>query len=255
MTIKRILNYIASKNKSLSDNEQCARLRLSMKDVLVYVKEKGFNPRSIIDVGVAHGTPDIYNTFPDAFFILIEPLLEFENSLKEILQKNKGAYVIAAASSQSGSTTINVHDDHLEGSSVLKETMGPEVDGIERVVKTVTVDELVNKEKALPPYLLKVDVQGAEIDVLEGSVETLKYTELVLLEASMFKFMIGAPEFFDMVEYMKNQGFVIYDIYGGTIRPLDGALAQIDLAFVQENGRFRTDHRYALVQQWKERKK
>jgi hypothetical protein len=44
---------------------------------------------------------------------------------------------------------------------------------------------------------------------------------------------------------MKDRGFVVYDICGFVQRPLDGALAQVDLAFVKENGHFRKCHDYA----------
>jgi hypothetical protein len=43
---------------------------------------------------------------------------------------------------------------------------------------------------------------------------------------------------------MRERGFVAYDIFGGHTRPLDGALGQIDMAFVRESGRFRTHHAY-----------
>ena len=49
---------------------------------------------------------------------------------------------------------------------------------------------------------------------------------------------------------MKNLGFVVYDIFGEQFRPLDGALGQIDMAFVKERGIFRTDHAYATAEQW-----
>jgi hypothetical protein len=49
---------------------------------------------------------------------------------------------------------------------------------------------------------------------------------------------------------MKGLGFVVYDIFGEQFRPLDGALGQIDMAFVKENGIFRTDHAYATAEQW-----
>ena len=100
------------------------------------------------------------------------------------------------------------------------------------------------------PYLIKVDVQGAELDVLDGTLETLNKTELVILEVSMFQLMKDAPQFYDVVVYMKNRGFVAYDVFGESFRPLDGALGQIDIAFVKENGRFRREHSYATTEQW-----
>jgi hypothetical protein len=41
------------------------------------------------------------------------------------------------------------------------------------------------------------------------------------------------------ITYMKNIGYVVYDIVGGINRPLDYALGQKDLVFVKDNGFFR----------------
>lgn len=79
-------------------------------------------------------------------------------------------------------------------------------------------------------------MQGAELDVLEGSHKSLHKTEVIVLEVSMFQFMKEAPEFSDVIFYMKEHGFVAYDIVLGLDRPLDNALGQIDVVFVKENG-------------------
>ena len=49
-----------------------------------YVKSRGFQPQTVFDVGVGNGTPWLYGAFPDAHFVLIEPQVEFEPSLKRI---------------------------------------------------------------------------------------------------------------------------------------------------------------------------
>jgi FkbM family methyltransferase len=222
----------------------------SMEDVLAHVKKIGFYPRTLIDVGVAHGTYELYEPFPDAFLLLIEPLEEFEESIKSILRKYRGTYEIVAASADSGEIEINIHPEHLAGSSLLKEEMGEETDGFKRIVRKERIDNLIKINKLTGPFILKIDVQGAELDVLNGIDESIDEIELILLEVSFFKFLKGGPQFHDVVGYMKNRGFVAYDIYGGAFRPLDGSLGQIDMAFVKENGRFRKNHAYATAEQW-----
>lgn len=224
-----------------------------MADVLSQVSGFGFSPNTVIDVGVAKGTFALYEAFPNAFHLLIEPLQEFEPSLRKILETYKGGYIIAAANSQPGLLPFNVHTDHLGGSSFFKEAMGTDFDGTERTVNAVRIDDLLRENNLQGPYLIKVDTQGHELNVLEGALKTLEQTELIILEVSMFQFMVGAPQFHDVVVYMKNRGFVAYDIFGGAVRPLDGALGQIDMVFVKENGLFRRDHCYATSEQWKNR--
>jgi hypothetical protein len=113
----------------------------------------------------------------------------------------------------------------------------------------VRVDDLVAEHGLAGPFVVKVDVEGAELQVLEGARATLEQTELVLLEVSFFRLVPGGAELADVVAWMRDAGFSAYDIYSGHLRPLDGALAQVDIAFVRTDGRFRADHRYATPEQ------
>ena len=70
---------------------------------------------------------------------------------------------------------------------------------------------------------------------------------MAVLEVSMFEFMVGAPQFYDVISYMKERDFVAFDIIHGWNRPLDNALGQIDVVFVKDEGMFRRDHSYSKV--------
>ena len=61
--------------------------------------------------------------------------------------------------------------------------------------------------------------------------------------------MVGGPQLFDVVCRMKQFGFVVYDMYGLNYRPLDNALAQVDMIFVREDGVFRKSHAFATPKQ------
>ena len=82
--------------------------------------------------------------------------------------------------------------------------------------------------------------------MLRGASVTLRSCELVLLETSLFQLMKGAPLLSDIVAYMVDAGFVPYDIFSLCYRPLDGALAQIDVSFVRKDSALWRDHRWAL---------
>jgi FkbM family methyltransferase len=219
--------------------------RTTLAEVLFHISRLGFRPKTVIDVGVATGTYELYETFPNAKHLLIEPLHEFEDYLKQISSKYNAEYVIAAAGPKTGTMEINVHPDLL-GSSIYKESDGSYVDGVSRKVPVVTLDTLCRSRHLSGSYLIKVDVQGAECLVLEGAQKILKETEVVILEVNFFQFHLNGPQFFDIVSYMKKCGFVVYDIFGGYNRPLDYALASVDIVFVKENGMFRKNHSFAL---------
>ncbi|MBF0231894.1 MAG: FkbM family methyltransferase, partial [Desulfamplus sp.] len=199
----------------------------------------------VIDIGVGKGTWKLYKAFPESFFLLIEPLKNFEPDLKNILKQYKGEYVLAAASRKSGKTVFNVHEDHLQGSSIFKESMGVEADGHEIIVPLAKIDDIIIEKQLKGPYLIKADVQGAELDALDGSSLTMQNTEAIIVEVSLFEFMKGAPQFYDVVHYMKCKGFVAYDIILGWNRPLDNALGQIDMVFVKENSFLRRNHSFS----------
>ena len=215
-----------------------------MADVLRHIIKMGYNPRTIIDVGVAEGTYDLYESFPHATHILIEALEEFREYLAAISEKYRTIIVMAAASDAQGEITINVHRT-LTGSSLLKEAEGTHVDGVPRIVKAVTIDDICREYKTKGPYLIKVDVQGAENVVINGATDILNDTEVVILEVQLFRFFINGYDFYDIITYMKQKGFCVYDIFEFGYRPLDEALASVDILFVKEDGHFRKTHHWA----------
>lgn len=221
-------------------------LHNSMKEALTHLKKSNFNPDLIIDVGAANCTPPLLEVFPETEFLWIEPLIEFKNDLEKLKLKFKGDYIIGAADLKDGKSVLNVHENLL-GSSLLKEVDGAEADGKERIIDTFRIDNLPKFTNNVPPQniLLKIDTQGAELNVLEGCSTILKYIEVIILEVSFFEFQIGIPIFHDVVKYMKDKGYVAYDIFDGHLRPLDFALAQKDILFVKENGRFRKSNKWA----------
>lgn len=215
--------------------------RASMAGALRQLTTLGFHPCTVIDVGAASQTAELYEEYPKADILLIEPLCEFEPSLRQICEKYRAQYLLAAAGERPGTATLNVHPDRF-GSSLLKEEEGPSVDGEPRQVPVITIDDACAERNLKGPYLIKVDVQGAELQVLAGARQTLSNTEAIVLEVSLFGLMIGGPQFYDVISQMKSYGFVVYDIYGFSYRPFDGALAQVDMVFVREQGRFRQSH-------------
>ncbi len=222
--------------------------RRTMAQVLAHVTSLGFQPKTVLDVGVATGTFPLYQAFPQAYHFLVEPLEEFEEALQRICSLYQGSYVLTGVGKTEDRMILNVHADP-SASSIYQEADGKKVDGIPREIPITTIDRLCEKHQLAGPFALKIDVQGAEIAVLEGASKTLEQTELVLLEVSFFEFYETAPQFYDVIAYMKTCGFVAYDFFGGHNRPFDGALAQIDVVFVKEAGAFRNNHFYATANQ------
>jgi FkbM family methyltransferase len=227
-------------------------VRRTAEEVLAHAAERGLRPSTVVDVGVAYGTPELYDAFPDARLVLIEPLEEYAEALALIARGRDAEVVRAAAGPEPGTTTINVHRAPALSSTLGAWRGAGASDAAAREVPVVRVDDVVAERSLAAPYVLKVDVEGAELRVLDGAPRVLEAAELVLLEVSLFELLPGAPLLHDVVAYMRERGFVVYELYGGHVRPLDGALAMINLAFVQVDGRFRREQGYATPEQFEE---
>lgn len=236
-------------NLEISYRKETQEVRATMYSALLNASKNGLAPETVIDVGAASGTLPLYQLFPGARFILIEPLKEFAASLEELSKKLKKAECfIAAAASSPGNVVLNVHPD-LVGSSLFREEEDSDVNGVERMVPAITIDSLCADRNTKPPYLIKVDTQGGELEVLKGAETVIRETELVIIEVSLFEFFKGGPQIYECMEFMKARGFVAYDIFDPQYRLLDGAMSQIDIAFVQDKSKFRKFHFYATREQ------
>lgn len=84
---------------------------------------------------------------------------------------------------------------------------------------------------------------------MKSGEHLLHKADVVIIECSFFKFLIDGADITEVIIYMKNNGFVIYEMFDFHNRPFDNALAQADLIFVKENGLFRTSNNWATQEQ------
>lgn len=244
LIINKFTNHFGIEIHRYLPEKRAGSLR-SMYDVCMQAKKCGMLVNTIFDVGVANGTPELYISFPKAKFILVEPVDEFDDDIHQISKSYTTLNIKAAAGDYCGKINIHVNQHNLHGSSILNYRASQSPEKNYREVDILTLDSIKNTDKTNGPYLIKADVQGSELNVINGATELLSETEMIILETSFFEFMDGAPQFHDVIHFMKEKGFVVYDFIGGSIRPLDGALGQIDVAFVKENGILRQSHLYA----------
>ncbi len=129
--------------------------------------------------------------------------------------------------------TFNVHDD-LSGSSLFSQAEGKVLDGEARRIPMRRLDSLL-PETLEHPVLLKLDTQGAEIEALKGLGSRIGEIDMLIVETVMMEARRGIPQFADIVRFCDEAGFAAYDVLEGHMRDIDGALAQIDLAFVRKD--------------------
>lgn len=79
-------------------------------------------PRTVVDVGSGFGTLPLYEAFPNAYFILVEPLREYGASIEAILEKHKGEIHYKAVGNEEGWLEINVNKANPQLSSAFHRT-------------------------------------------------------------------------------------------------------------------------------------
>lgn len=212
------------------------------KEFFDQLKRKGFQPKTVLDVGVAHGTESLYGAFPDAFYFLFEPVAEFEKTIRWLLTRIHGEYWPCALSDKAGTAKLFMAKQ-ADGASLMHRE--PEGDPRLRPVDVRTLDDIFARREVEAPVLLKTDCQGADLNVIKGGRRFIQQCDMIIMEVGMFHYWgPQTPDFTDVVRYLAGEGFVAFDFIGYLPRPLDGALGQVDVVFVKQEGRFRSIHRW-----------
>ena len=169
----------------------------------------GFAPATLIDVGVAHGTPELYEAFPDARPVLIEPLADYEPNLKAIAEEHGGEYLVVAVGAAPGTLTVNVPLNPLMTSALA--TVSPLTYSHQRDVPLTTLDLLLEEHGWATPIGLKLDVEGLEPEVLKGAERLLKETEFVIAEVSVTNRFVGEATSAELIA-LESHGFAVSDV-------------------------------------------
>jgi FkbM family methyltransferase len=219
----------------------------SMDVSLERLKQNGLNPKVILDVGAHRATWSLLakRVFPSANMLLVEPQEEMRLDLERFCASHPGSrFVLVAAGDRTGEMIQTIWGD-LAGSSLLPRSR-PDLlsSGRQRRVPMATIDSLVS-ECDTKPGLVKLDIQGFELDALRGAGTLFGTTESFILETSLFRFIDRQPDLYDVVTFMKERGYQVYDIAGALRRPLDRALGQVDLVFVRQDGPLASDRRWS----------
>lgn len=199
---------------------QRVRKPLWQPDVL---KRSGIRPRTVVNVGVGRGTPQLYEAFPEAFQVLIEPLKEHEPRLRRILRRYKGEYFLTAVGSSNRKATLSAEPTKNQMSSFHERTATTSTgDPTEkREVSVITLDTLAERHNLRPPYGLKIDTEGRELEVIKGATDFLRKTQFVVAGVSHEPLGYRSYSFPEFTETMTRNGFFLWDIVHAHERYVD----------------------------------
>ena len=222
----------------------------SMQFLLEDLRFRGLRCNSIIDVGAnrTNWSKKAVAVYPEATFCLIEPQIEMEPYLVQFCNNHLGStYLLAGAGASEETLTLTVWDD-LDGSSFLPTpSTEKKAAGKQREIEILTIDRIIQSKQIETPELIKLDIQGFELEALKGAEKTFGYTEVYVLEVSLFPFgdLPNQPLFADVIQFMLDRDYVVYDFPGFLRRPFDGALGQCDICFVKRNGFLRASNAWS----------
>jgi FkbM family methyltransferase len=250
--VQKILFYfgysiikISSIPKAGSDMRPVGNMTYLLEDL----KSRGLLCTSIFDIGANRGdwSRTAKKVFPDAGITLIEPQIEMRNELELFCEEFTDSHFYLAGAGPSNTKMILTIWDDLLGSSLLpKVNLSLQNVGKQREVNIISIDSLIKEKNIQYPELIKLDIQGFELEALKGAESTFGKTEVYILEVSLFAFddVPGAPIFSDVINFMLERNYLIYDFGGFMRRPYDGALGQCDICFVKQSGLLKQSNRW-----------
>ena len=200
---------------------------------LYRTRRNGFQPKLVIDVGAYVGdwTRMCKRVFPNASILMIEPQAAALSGLQRMAAKDHTVEVVRALLGRQHGSNVPFYEAQ-SGSSVLTE-WERESQQATATIDMTTLDALTADTPFAAPDFLKLDVQGYELEILKGAERTLTSAEAVLMEVNFIDIHSGAPLFHEVVSFMAEREFRLYDIGTFFRRPYDAALWQADVVFVR----------------------
>lgn len=180
---------------------------------LLALAQKGVRYATVIDLGCADGhffvDHFLMGLFQEAVPLNIDANATYEKSLQQIKETFGGHYRIAAASDAAGEIEMTTAVHPYWGSlrprgDLYWERLNKLTSGVVRV-PALQLDDLVAELGVAPPFMLKLDVQGAEVQALRGARKVLAETSVVVCEADIADFQAINSE-------IVAAGFDLFDI-------------------------------------------
>lgn len=206
------------------------------------LKNLGFNPELIFDIGAYHGdfTQMCIKLWPDAKVVAFEALPD-KIQLLHSKFNSQNIRIIEGIVGQEMSDDITFFADETSSSVLQSQEFTPK----KRLKqKMFTLDQFIDKHALNAPDILKIDTQGYEYQILKGFEKNLKSVKVILLELNFIEVYQDVRLAHEIIQLLADNGYVIYDICEIHRRPLDMALFQIDFIFLKQHSHFRSDKRW-----------
>jgi FkbM family methyltransferase len=206
-------------------------LRWSMEQM----RRFGFNPTDVLDVGAFQGdwAKTCFSVWPQARITCVEPQDAQQETLVNLASQTKNIRFMQVLLGETDRCSVGFFEAG-SGSSVL---LGNQETSNTKPMKTI--DTLIKSGEIPPPHFLKLDVQGYEIAVLEGWTKGFEQCEVIQCEISLLPLIPKAPLLHEVVAYLYNREFLMFDVTELIRSPSDGTIWQIDALFCRKDSPLR----------------
>lgn len=206
---------------------------------LVLLKEKGYKPDLILDIGAYHGnwTDDMIKIYPGSKYLLYEAIDYNElNKFNNSLNIKKYNCLLNNTVEE-----VNWYEQKNTGDSMFREKTKWFVNC--DVIKRLTIDlnshesSVIINNESIKNVFIKIDCQGAEIPILKGATNFFNKTDFILLEIPLFgQYNEGVPNFLEHIKYMDSIGFIPYDMLENHY--FNNFCIQVDVLFINKTHPF-----------------
>ncbi len=216
-------------------------------DVLLSMRERGFTPNVVVDGGANRGQffALARPVFPDAVFHLIEPQPACIPDLDALAAADRGeVFVHCTALTEPGVERVRMVGGGEDGGGVGNWVAKPSDDAAGEIqADATTLDELLDGRVVREDHaLLKLDLETHELLALKGASSLLQKVEAVLTEISFYDSNDwGAPRFAEIVAFLRERRFLLYEFASLSGRARDGRLRMGDAVFLREDSALSRD--------------
>jgi FkbM family methyltransferase len=203
------------------------------------MKARGFAPRVVIDGGAHLGSFSIaaQPIYPDAAFHLVEPQPACNEPLRRLCITKGFIFHECALAEKQGQINLTQTLEPSTGAHITSESRNSSS------VAADTLDALFGWVTPDDRSLLKLDLQGYELHALRGGTAFLRSAEAILIEVSFYA-QAYEPSLAELVSFLNENGFQLYDIAALAGRTRDNRLHQGDFVFVRVGSQLLQDCRW-----------
>lgn len=209
-----------------------------MFDKIYQLKQKGYYPDAILDIGAHHGrwTDESLKIYKEGVDYLLFEAIPYTELERHNTHNRKVFNVLL----NDAEKEVDWYELRNTGDSMFKELNKPFENCAPIKKMSYPLDKIVythNLLKDAKHIFIKIDCQGAEIPILKGAPSVLGRTDFIILEIPFFgQYNTGVPTFLEHIQYMDSIGFIPYDILDE--HNFYGFKLQVDILFINKRHEF-----------------